>query len=54
MGAVAGSTGALGGRETTPETEQEHWELLLTKKWVVASSVWLAVHLLWGFSGVRN
>lgn len=54
MGAVAGSTGAMGERGMIPQTEQEHWEMLLTKKGVLATSVWPTVHLLWFFSGVRN
>lgn len=54
MGAVAASTGAMGERGMIPQTEQEHWEMLLTKKWVVATSVWPTVRLLWFFSGVRN
>lgn len=49
MGAVAASTGAMGERGMIPQTEQEHWEMLLTKKWVVATSVWPTVHLLWVF-----
>lgn len=39
VGAVAGSTGAMGERGMIPETQQEHWEMLLTKKGGIATFV---------------